>query len=131
MDDVIGKIIAWTKLKIRIHLSDPLIYFREGEIWWASIGENIGYEQNGKNDNFERPIVVVRKFGRHTLWAVPLSTKLKKDNSYYYHYYFEGVAYSAILIQLRLLSSKRLIRKIGMFPAEDFQKVKGAIKNFL
>jgi hypothetical protein len=31
-------------------------YFREKEIWWACLGANIGFEQNGKNENFERPI---------------------------------------------------------------------------
>ncbi|MEK9183120.1 MAG: hypothetical protein AAB849_01275 [Patescibacteria group bacterium] len=54
--EVALKFIEWTKIKIRIHISERVIYFREGEIWWASLGINIGHEQDGKNQNFERPI---------------------------------------------------------------------------
>jgi hypothetical protein len=28
----------------------------------VSIGENIGFEQNGKNDMFERPVLVLQNF---------------------------------------------------------------------
>ena len=36
---------------------EPL-YFRDGEIWWARLGVNIGYEMDGKNSNFARPVTV-------------------------------------------------------------------------
>lgn len=122
--------IEWTKLKIRIHLSDRILYFRKREIWWASLGANIGYEQDGKNANFERPILILQKFSRHVLWVIPLSTRLK-DNPYYYQYQLGRENYSAILIQLRLISSKRLLRKIGVFPSDDFQKIKQKIKDLI
>ncbi len=64
MDVVIKKFIAWTKLKIKIYISERVIYFREGEIWWASLGANIGYEEDGKNENFERPILIFKKFNQ-------------------------------------------------------------------
>jgi len=49
----------WTKQKIRIHHADISdLYFREREVWWASIGANIGFEQNGKHDSYERPVVI-------------------------------------------------------------------------
>lgn len=130
MTEILEQFIAWTKLKVRIHISEHIIYFREGEIWWACLGLNIGYEQNGKNENFERPVLVVKKFSRHMLWVIPLSSKLK-DHPYYHQYKLNNIAYSAILIQLRLVSSKRLLRKVGIFPEEDFVKVKGWLKNML
>ena len=51
----------WTKLKIRIHASESNrnVYFKEGQIWWASIGQNIGVEANGKNKNYERPVIMM------------------------------------------------------------------------
>lgn len=52
------RFVAWTRLKIRIHLSEKDVYFREGEMWWASLGANIGHEQDGKNETFERPILI-------------------------------------------------------------------------
>ena len=33
--------------------------------------------------------------------------------------------------KLKLISSKRLLRKIRTFPKEDFEKVRTEIKNFL
>ncbi len=129
--EIIKKFIEWTKLKIRIHIAERVIYFREGEIWWASLGANIGHEQEGKNQNFERPIVIIRKFNQHVLWAIPLTTKLKDDNPYYHYYEFGGKKYAAVLTQLRLISSKRLLRKLGIFPNVDFKLVKEKIRNLL
>ena len=130
MKELLYKFVEWTKLKVRIHVSEREIYFREGEIWWVSLGANIGYEQDGKNSNFERPVLIVRKLSRHILWVVPLSTKLK-PHSYYYQYTYNGSSYSAILTQLRTISSKRLLRKIGLFPKEDFESVRKELKKMI
>lgn len=125
------RLIEWTKLKIRLHISESNIYFREGEIWWASLGANIGYEQDGKHDNFERPILVIKKFNQYILWAVPLTSQIKDDNPYYVKYKFGGKIYSVIISQLRLISVKRLHRKIGMFLDEDYNRVREEIKKLV
>ena len=125
------RFVEWTKLKIKIHISEKIIYFREGEIWWASLGANIGHEQDGKNQNFERPILVLRKFNQYVLWVVPLTTQIKIDNIYYYHYELDGEKYAAVMTQLRLISSKRLLRRIGMFPLDDYDKIREEIKKLL
>jgi mRNA interferase MazF len=41
---------AWNQLKTILHNSDKELYFKERDIFWASIGINIGYEQDGKDD---------------------------------------------------------------------------------
>lgn len=123
--------VDWAKLKIRIHFSEKELYFREGEMWWLNLGFNIGHEQAGKNDSFERPVLILKKFNQHLLWAVPLTSKIKKDNPYYYKYKVDEDCFAVIVSQLRLVSSKRLCRKIGMFPAQDYFTVKQYIKNLL
>ena len=57
--------VYWTRLKIRIHFQDiqERPYFKEREIWWVNLGVNVGFEQDGKGDNFERPILILKKFG--------------------------------------------------------------------
>ena len=45
-----------------------------------NIGKNIGYEQNGKGDEFLRPVVVLRKFSNRYFLGVPLSSKEKGGN---------------------------------------------------
>lgn len=129
-DEYITNFFKWTKVKIRIHISEKFLFFREREIWWASLGINIGYEQDGKNDKFERPVVILKKFNKDVLWIVPTTTK-EKTGQYYYEFTFKNRKMRVILTQLRLISSKRLLRKIGMFPDDDFQNIKEIIKSFL
>lgn len=130
-DSILVRFVEWTKLKIKLHLKEKEIYFREGEIWWASLGANVGHEEEGKNDNFERPILVLKKFNEHLLWSIPLTTKTKEDNPYYYQYTLSGKEYAAILPQFRILSSKRLIRRIGMFPEDDYEKIRAEIRKLI
>lgn len=131
MEEIIKRFVAWIRIKTKIHLSEISFYFREGEIWWVNLGANVGYEQDGKNENFERPVLILKKFNMHLLWAIPLTTKMKPGNKYYYKYSFDNEEYSAILSQLRTLSSKRLIRRVAVFPAEDFLRVIEEIKKII
>ena len=120
----------WHNKKKEIHESDELPYFYEREIWWCSLGVNVGYEQDGKHENFERPVLLLKKFNQHVLWAVPLTSK-QKNGKYYYSFEFGKETSVAILSQLRLISSKRLLRKIGMISADDYAKIKNLVKSFL
>ena len=38
------------------------IFFREKEVWWVALGVNIGFEQDGKGEEFRRPILILKKF---------------------------------------------------------------------
>lgn len=46
----------WMPLKERIHFTGRKWEFREKEIWWMAMGENVGTEVNGKGDSFSRPM---------------------------------------------------------------------------
>lgn len=112
-EEELRSFVTWTKLKIRIHLFDKKIFFKEREIWWCALGKNIGFEQDGKNDMFERPILVLKKFNHYLLWGLPLTSQDKTKNSTYYISTFYNQERSFIILsQLRLISSKRLLRKI-------------------
>lgn len=68
----------WSREKIRIENNKEILpIFHEQEIWWCSIGINIGDEEDGKNTFYERPVLVVRKFSNKLAWVVPLTTKLR------------------------------------------------------
>jgi len=75
----------WSNLKEHIHdqPDQTIPYFREGEIWWSRLGVNIGFEQDGKNEEFMRPVLILKKFNPFIFWALPLSTKCK-NNPYLY-----------------------------------------------
>ncbi len=130
MQKEIEEFIDWTKIKIRLNLKTDLVYFYEREIWWASLGFNIGYEQDGKNEKFERPILILKKFNKNILWALPMTSQ-NKTGGFYYQFETEDNKYSVILSQLRLISSKRLLRKIKVLSNVDFEKIRKYIKDFL
>src|SRR3989338_8182748 len=77
--------------------------------------EYIGFEENGKNEMFERPVLILRKFNKYILWALPL-TRSKKGGDFYYRI-TQGEEDDSVVIlsQIRLISSKRLLRKIKKF----------------
>ena len=120
----------WTKFKIRIHTEERILYFRQKEIWWTALGANVGFEQNGKNDSFERPVLVLRKFSKDMFLGVPLTSKIK-TGIYYFDLTPAGIKSSAILSQARLISSKRLLRRIGFVPTAIFEQVKERLKGII
>lgn len=132
MDRIIAlAFVEWTKLKLRLHLSgDEPVYFREKEIWWASLGANIGYEQDGKNDKFERPVLILKKFNKDILWVLPITSK-DKTREYYYQFEHDGEKNSVILSQLRLISSKRLLRRVRIFPDKEFGEIREKLKTMI
>jgi mRNA-degrading endonuclease toxin of MazEF toxin-antitoxin module len=103
----------WNSKKKQIDSRADEILFHDREIWWCSLGVNVGSEQNGVSSNFERPILIIKKFNRRVLWAVPLTRTIKPGNpNYFVLEDKEKFKSAAVLSQLRLISSNRLIRKI-------------------
>lgn len=54
----------WNDLKKGIDKTEivPEKFPKEREVWMSSLGQNIGYEQNGSGNNFIRPVLVIKKF---------------------------------------------------------------------
>ena len=129
---LIEKFYEWTRLKCRIQTaSERSVYFKEREIWWASIGANIGSEENGKNKLFERPVLILKKFyGGEVIWVVPM-TSTERYGYYYSLTEFHGRRYSFLLPQIRAISPKRLVRKLRTLQEPEFVAVKSRLKNFL
>lgn len=124
---------SWNKLKKKIDTEEntPDRFPKEGEVWMSSLGKNIGYEQNGSGDNFSRPILIIKKFNNHMFWVIPLSTKQKEFDFYFNYTDPNNQKVSAILAQMKLLSVKRLKRKLYDIPNELFDEMKQKIKSFL
>lgn len=105
-------------------------FFHEREVWWVAVGINIDIEINGKHEHFERPVLVVKKFNKYQFWGVPLTSKKKEGRFYVIIRHEDEVSYGSIT-QIRVFSSKRLLRKIGKISKTDFINVKKRIKSFL
>lgn len=129
IQDILKKFIEWSKLKFKIHVSPDIdFYFKEREIWWASIGQNIGSEQNGKNNDFERLVLVLKKFNSRIFLGVPISTKVG-TSPYHCEFVLGSNKYWANLSQIRTFSSKRLLRRVNKMAPEDFNKIRDILHN--
>ncbi len=112
----------WNKLKKALDLQESFPpYLKERDIWWASIGKNIGHEQNGKNEKFERPVLLIKKFNKRLFWGVPLTTQLK-TNICYIEFEFKKRKQAAMITQLRIFDANRVTRKLGRISQGDFLK---------
>ena len=122
----------WNELKKELHgLEKPKnFYFKEREIWWCALGVNIGFEEDGKHDLFERPILIIKKFNNEVSWILPLTGR-HKDGKYYYNFSYRQNPESVILSQVRLISSKRLLRKIWTLSERDFKEIRKLTSEFL
>ncbi len=108
------------------------LHFSETEIWWIAMGKNIGSEENGKNDDFERPVIIFRTFGLDTLWVIPLTTSLPAiDPRREYEFVQDDTLQIADLAQLRLVSSKRLLRLKGKVKHDDFQNIRKLLRDLM
>lgn len=120
----------WNVQKKIIDGTDSKNTFHEREMWFIKIGENIGFEQNGKGEEFLRPIIVYKKFSRDVFLGIPL-TKTIKEGRFYECFDFQGKRSNAILSQIRLFDSKRLKYKAGKMSSGDYNRVKEKLINLI
>ena len=110
--------------------SNKELFFHAREIWWCSMGLNIGVESNGKHDNFERPVLIVVKFNTDMVWVLPLTTK-HKNNGYCYKLNHDLIKSSVVISQIKTISTKRLLRKLDAISENDFGSILQEIQNVL
>ena len=111
----------WHGKKSHIDQIEHRPFFHEGEMWWCTLGINVGFEQNGHGDDFLRPVIVFRKFNNEVFWAIPL-TRTDKKTKYYFPLSSskDGQISTAILSQIRLIDARRLSHIFGKVNKEDF-----------
>ena len=105
--------------------------FNEREVWWCSIGVNVGHEEDGKNAAFNRPVLIVKRFNYRLFWGVPLSSQVK-NNTHYYHFTLKGRDQSALLTQLRLFDANRITgNRVGRLNEREFSAIKQRLSAYL
>jgi mRNA interferase MazF len=127
----VKRFLEWIGIKAELDAHDfkpPLV--SEGDLWWCSIGENVGIETSGKGHRFTRPVIVLKKFGRLAFFGIPTTTK-ERAGSWYFHFTHKGIRETALLSQARMFSYKRLDRKMGSLDETDFANAKQALLRLL
>ena len=114
---------AWNHTKKVINSSLEVIRFKERDIWWCSLGLNIGSEQDGKHKKFARPVLIIKKLNHKMIWILPL-TSSENINPYYYRLQsVYRVKSNIIFSQIRVISTKRLLRRIERVSHSEFKKI--------
>jgi mRNA interferase MazF len=119
----------WNAIKKILDKNRRLPTFNEREIWWCSVGMNIGYEIYGKGEKLWRPVLVLDKHNRHTFFGFPLGSTLKPDSPYHVEIDFNGRKGSVLLSQGRTFSSARLSNIMGTLPHDRFNDIKARYKS--
>lgn len=116
------RFLMWINLKQRLHETEhhpPFV--TEHEIWWASVGENVGSEINGKSNLFSRPVIIYRKLA-HGFYLVLPTTTQPKAGSWYVPFRHNARDMVACLHQARTIDYRRLSSRIGKLDEDDFDR---------
>ena len=63
--------LGWHRHKEQLHAQHHTPTFQEREIWWCSVGVNIGHEMDGKNQFYNRPVLMALvpfNVEQHVFW---------------------------------------------------------------
>jgi mRNA-degrading endonuclease toxin of MazEF toxin-antitoxin module len=119
----------WNQNKKHINDKKKHNFYKTREVWWCSLGTNIGFEQDGDNKTGDRPVLILRGFSKQVCLIIPLTTSEKKNP---YHIPLGKIGSRnafAIISQIRLIDTKRLINKIGFAEKTIFEKIRKAIRD--
>jgi len=127
----------WNSIKKGIDAMSRRVFAHPREVWWCALGVNVGVEVDGKHGNFERPVLIVRVYNKHSMLVLPITTKEKRDG---FHTAVRLVVRNAgtgaevtrdvyvKLTQARVISTQRLLRKVDMLEKSMFEKVLAAFR---
>lgn len=117
----------WNIEKKQANIERPRFYTVR-EIWWCRLGVNIGNEQDGSGKLFLRPVVVVRGFGKDTCLVIPLTTSPHKHPLRIPVGKIQDKEAAAILSQIRVVDTRRLVEKVGFLNKEIFTQLRKTAK---
>lgn len=122
---------SWNEHKKVIHGQNAGPFYHEREIWWCSLGVNVGNEQDGTGKNFDRPVIILRGLSAQTCVIIPLTASPEIHPLRPSIGMLEGKEAKALLSQIRVIDVKRLLKKIGYLEQGVFEKIRKNAKDLL
>ena len=120
----------WMRVKKRIDKENVIRTIKEGDIWWSSIGENVGNEICGKGNAYTKPVLVFKKLNNNNFLAIPLTSQ-KHEGTWYASFNFVNKTQTAVVSQIQNMSVARLKRKMGQLSKGDYKIVFDALIGLL
>ncbi len=121
----------WNTIKKSLHNDSENRHYHEREIWWCALGANIGFEQDGSGKDYRRPVLILKGLSVETCVVIPLTTSKHAHKFRLSVGLVDGQDASALLSQIRVVDTKRLIRKVGYLDKEVFKDIQKAVKDNL
>ena len=130
MEEYTKRFDEWNEVQKHLNERKKLFPFKKRDIWWASIGVNIGQEIDGKNSSFERPVLVIKKINATSAFVVPLTSTIREGDNRYVIYEVNGERRAAAIAQARRIDVRRFRRKFNYkLRNEDFIRILAAFRN--
>jgi mRNA interferase MazF len=124
--------LNWMPVKAEINNAAVRPRYNSGDVVWVSIGENVGFEQDGKGRRFARPVLIVKGFNKELFWGVPLTSNANKTGKYYASFSVKGKTSVAILSQLRAFDTSRVSgKRIGVVGSKILQDIQRKLADLL
>lgn len=122
----------WNVLKKEVQESNKnkKVYFKEWEVWWITLWQNIWQESYWKWENYRRPVLILRKLSSNSCICIPLSSK-EKTGTWFCDTMLDWIKRTALLYQIKMVDKKRFQRKIWELPENDFWEIKKRLKQLL
>lgn len=121
----------WNRRKKEIHSFGTYAFYHPREVWWCVLGVNVGFEQDGKGIGNQRPVLIIKGFSLFTCLIVPLTTSLKNNPYQVPAGFIAGKEAQAIISQIRLIDTKRLVEKMETVKQDTFDSIRKSIKDML
>jgi mRNA interferase MazF len=112
----------WNKVKKKVEYIPNRKTVKLGEIYWCKLGLNIGVEQNGREDTFERPVIIIKKFSNNNVLVAPLTTQIHQGN-WYYDIVLCNRNQQIILNQIKSIDTKRLLGSMGQISVFEVRSI--------
>ncbi|HEY9583640.1 MAG TPA: type II toxin-antitoxin system PemK/MazF family toxin [Candidatus Paceibacterota bacterium] len=122
---------GWNVNKKAVNNKVAPLFWYEREVWWNSLGINIGHEQDGSSEDYSRPVLILRKLSHDTCIIMPLTTS-KNIHKYRPSIgIFEGEENKVVLTQMKVIDSRRLLKKIGTVNLNIFNEIRKIARELL
>ena len=121
---------GWNIKKKKLEEIKDKFLFKQGDVWWCSVGLNIRTESCGKGENYQRPVIVLKKLSSESFIGIPLSTK-EKTGTWFIDIAIHEEKRYALLYQIRMFHANRLQRRFTALDGNDFGRVKEKLKALL
>ncbi len=128
---MLQKFLDWLKKKTYIseRKLDSSFHVSAGEVWWCSLGENIGVEMNGKGEDYLRPVLVFKYFNKNHIWVLPISSQ--DSSPFHLKIPSQPSPERVVISQIRTVSTLRLYRYINKLNVSDFHYITDSFMDLL